>query len=852
MRAPVLLALLVGGWVVLVAQTPPAAASEATVEIPRLIRQLGSDDPALATAAEEGLYRIGPAALPALRKALLSASRATSDRAQRIVNRMLNLSPEVRDALRADGQEAFAKADPEAMVAAYWRLAVALDATLDDCLWLGHAHQLAGRWDRAVEAYLLAVERIDAMLKPRPAPAPEPPELGEGVRRTGLAPIFGAKGGHRPADESELVRKKATLLVWIGLLQREQLRDAKAACATFAAVAGGKPTADVQLNAIRDRALDELVVAHEQAGQIGEAIKTCRKIYQANRQRHESRKTLGRHADPLILARLVRALPAGSPSPNVPGLIVLSEKDPTIHLDMEDQETSARTYREGRSANARRWYVAFCPPRGKEFAAMDFAVDIEQLVLRYGGHFRCWTSPAGRPGRVGIGSIGWPGGAEPGRLTCTGRFDIPPGSGPVQVEVCTWPGKFNIHSLKVAAELRPRNPLAASPATDVWMQNEVLPPGGNLSRNGEPMHADTASSGLEPGPYTFVYEIPGRKDAFYYKAELVPGGRYGLFVNLDSPFQWSLTKLRHFDTHPPAAASIAPLPDGRWLAAYAANGAQIMLSASRDLTEWESPWPLPHNSALFKNISPTLLADEKGNVHLTYFSNRLYLDGFESSAGYRMWMARSRDGRSWSAPRPIPAGVIGGWPINPVCMLRGPKGRHWMFWGDRAASAATPADIAELRPAGLPKVANLHVCNTHVAIDPTGRMHMVFDNFGRGIHYTHSANGADWAMPICLAQKIPGRSVSHGQLILHRGRARLIYSRSGGAYLCPMVLGERAKLAPAVKIANHVVPLNGSRACLTPDGRAVLFAGTDTVWALAAKTDQLFGKPPSGSTPDRH
>ncbi len=806
-------------------------------QVRQLIEQLGSKDLAEAAAAEVKLEEIGPAALPALREAILNPDKALSDRADRVYNRIINLDAGRREALRARGRSAFQRADVEAMVGAYWRVAVALDAPAEDCLWLGHAHQLAGRWKQAVEAYQLAVDRIDALLKVPPAPDAAGTGEGDlelpGRRRVG-------KGGTRPPDRLPLLRQRATLLVWIGLLQRDQLRDAKAAVASFAAALAGEKPSDHQMALICERARAELVVALKRAGELVEAMKVCREIYRDKRKTLQAAGEFGSYIDPAVVARLVREYPPGKDLPQTPGLIVLTEHNASAQLELNLEQSDGRAYREARYRDSRWWFFALSAPPGKELAALEFALDVEQRELRYGGHLRCWAIGEGpEPVRINIGSIGWPKDTPPGRMPCRGRFDVPSAAGAVLFEVCSWPGKFQVHSLKLDAQLRPRRP-GPAPQPVVWVQNEVLPAGGKLTLNREAMRGGVATDDLKPGKYAIAYELPGRKDAFRCEVELLAGGRYGLFVNLDSPFRWSLTALRGFEVHPPASASIAALADGCYLAAWCSRGGQVMLSASKDLSQWQEPWPLPHNSALFKNVSPALLADGTGNVYLSYFSNRLYLEGFDSSAGFLLFLARTRDGQNWSAPRPVATETAGGWPIDPVQMLHDAKGRYWMFWRTSAASGETLDELTALSPVRLGLPEGMQVCRSHVAIDDSGRMHMVFDDFGRGLYYTSSADGADWSPPVWLVGPKPNQGLSHGQLILHQGQGLLIYSENDGAYLCPMTLGKEVHLGPAVKITNHVIPLSGSRIFVGSSGQVALLAGADTVWVLRAKLDDLF------------
>jgi len=260
---------------------------------------------------------------------------------------------------------------------------------------------------------------------------------------------------------------------------------------------------------------------------------------------------------------------------------------------------------------------------------------------------------------------------------------------------------------------------------------------------------------------------------------------------------------------------------------------------SADGATWDAPWPLPLNS-IFKNIAPALLADAEGTIWLAWFSNRLHLETL-SSGGYRLFLASSRDGRTWSRPRPIRVHPSGGWPMGGVQMLRDPQGRCRMFWRRYAGSADTVDGITELQSMDMPVPEGRDVWNPHVSIDGQGRFHMVFDNFGRGLWYSTSDRGERWSKPVELLPEEEGGGISHGQLVIGGERVALIYETNKGAWLRRGSLADLSALAEPVKITHHVIPLSGARLHPAGDGEVALLAGQDTVWLLRGKIEDVVG-----------
>ena len=522
------------------------------------------------------------------------------------------------------------------------------------------------------------------------------------------------------------------------------------------------------------------------------------------------------------------------------GLFVLTPEQPGTKLLLNEAPTRARSYRPHGRPTSPHWRYAFAPPPGKEFATIEFACDIEQLQPRYGGAFSCYVPTGGEAHALRhLASAGWPSDKPPGRGIVRRRVDVPPGVRAVHIKTGSWQGHFHVHSVEVKATFRPaaRNVKLPRLRPQAWVQTEALPAGGRLTYGRKELSPGSAYSDFEPGKYRLRYEVPGRAAKFEADFVVEPGGRYGIFANLDSPFRWRQTAIRDLGRHPAARASIARLPDGSYLAVWCGVGSKLMVSRSRDLVTWAKGERLPFSS-IFADVSPAILTARNGTVYLAYFSQRLYLLDL-STAGYQLWVTSTRDGRKWSFLKPIPiAGAVDGWPIGAVQMLEGPDGRARIYWRHYAAVGKSIAEAPQLSPTnvigGRP---GIHPWNPHVSVDARGLYHLVFGDFGQGIYHTTSKDGLDWAVPAALVQ---GGRAANPQLIHARGRALLLCERNDGAYLAPTQLDRRpGRVGRAVKITNHVVPLAGARVAMTPDGEAVLLAGGNTTWLLRAKLKAL-------------
>ena len=754
------------------------------------------------------------------------------------------------------------RGDYAAMVAAYARLSEqaaarlakagddvsllysAHDGVRDDWAGLGHAHQLAGDWSKAVAAYREALRALDLTIRALIADKDNP--------------RYPSSVLHACIDD------RAVLLSLIGRIQREALNDLPGAAATFATGIDYCPALSRPLDALfRDHAgqiarllkegqpktpgrparsyhfpllaLRELAATQERMGRTRAAI--------ATRCRADVASRLYRRLPPAVavetLAAIVESLPADARAPDVPFLTVLTPRAPKASLRMDDPQVLARAYKI-HLGGASHWHFALSPPRGKEFASLRLTCDIEQIQERYGGHIRCQARAGGpSPGWVGMGTVGWRADEPTGREEIVQRVAVPQGAKLVTIEVCQWPGKFRVHRVDVEAEFRVGEILPPEP--DVTVHTEVLPAGGVLTCNGEQVRAGTTHHGVKPGHYTVTYTVPGHKRVFRGEANLVPGGSYTLFVNLDSPFQWQLTNLRCATVSSGEQLSLVRLPDGRWLIAYARGGGEIGLSTSRDAVQWEEPWALPH-SGLFRRSRPALCVGDDGTVWLAYFSDRLRCRPYEGS---NLWVRSSRDARTWSEPRPLcmddaarprraPSLEFQAHPATSptrLHMLRDRRGRHWVFFGELAGCGDTPGRIAGLRKIEMDE-AHRASMGQSVVVDQRGRFHMLFTDHRQGICHSTSADGWRWSRPEVLDGSPKARRISAGaHLILDGERAALFC----GSEWRRGRLEPKPQFEPPVAIARHRL----SHPCVTADRQVLFLAGSDTVWLMRAPLDAL-------------
>jgi len=322
-----------------------------------------------------------------------------------------------------------------------------------------------------------------------------------------------------------------------------------------------------------------------------------------------------------------------------------------------------------------------------------------------------------------------------------------------------------------------------------------------------------------------------------------------------NPFQAAALQGFDFTGMGPAAASLARLRDGRLLMACTTGDqyqTRIKLSLSRDGGAWLAPWEFAHNS-IFNTRAPSLLVDDDGEIWMLCLSQRLTIRRF-ASAPYALWLTHSRDGREWAPLRSLqmlressPPQIASAQYQEIPQLLRLPAGRFGVLWGAHFGAAASLSELSSLGPLSLPLTNQQPVvCNTQATFDAAGRCHLVFDDFGRGLFYTSSDDMETWLPLQNLGVAEKNASISMPQLLLEGDRAALLYERSSGLWLQRGTLAaEGLKLADAIQITDHQMPLSGSR--LRRDGDRVLIpAGTAPYVPnlLTAPLQELLTAPP--------
>lgn len=717
------------------------------------------------------------------------------------------LDAAMRAVLRRDAQEAFWAAEYAKMVAPCQRLARAADPTLGDLLWHGHACQLSGDWPRAIAAYREALPEIWR----------SPDTLG----------------GYRQQNWSKVVKV-------IARLERDQMKDAKAAADTIEWAVKKLEASDRKVDHVRLEMLSMLADMQLDGGNPRGAIDTWARLRAAAGKLE--RINLRRYIKIDREARALSMLPPGEPRPKFPKVFTLTPEKPDATLMLDEAETRERSYIRSRAGHPH-WRYAFAPPPGKEFETLRFEADIEQFVHRRGGHFRCFvqTEDASARGRQ-LGSITWPNDKELGRDLLGTIVEVPAGVKLVHIETGSWKDSFHVYSVEVSATFRPTTHNAPALHADELVQTEFLPPDGEMTCGDRKLQSDRAYRPFKPGTYHLHYKVPGHERTFETDLTVVLGGRHYIFVNLDSPFKWTQARPADLTSNTAARASIQKLPDGSYLAVWCGEGDRIMTCRTRDLVTWTEPEAAPSEN-IFKSASPATFADADGTVWLAYLSRRTsFLD--RTGGQYVLYLASTRDGKTWTTPKPVAVGT-GRTGVRTVQMLRGPKGKYWIFYAEHAGCASSIGDITKLTPitmeAGEDKP--IYAAEQHVAVDAKARFHMVFSRYRRGIMHTTSDDGRHWSAPTVLVeQQEKNRPLKHPQLVFGRGRAVLLYERIG-AYMTPVQFGGRTlKPWEAMKITGNVVPLMGARLTIIRNGGEVLLlAGGTRTWLLRAKLKDVMG-----------
>lgn len=817
-----------------------------------LIDELGDANSKTREVAERRLIEIGPAAVTLLRSAVKNTDAEIAFRARRALREITTLPPEEQERLRTQGQAAFYAGDYPEMSRIYARLNRAQDASIDDGRWLGHACQLGGQWKEAAIAYATVIDRLDQLLDKK----------ADDVALPRRGDPFG------PGGNKNVLQQRAATILLNARIQRFYLKDPVAAERTLRRIYLFNDELNEPLNAIATKwrariaealqteknnpaakldhqrsmslrfpmmALRELAAVQQLNGNYVEGLANWGRIHWTTRQYVGNGESL----DALAMYRLIQALPAVN-ADSVPAVTILDQNNPTAEFNLGDAATLAKAY----DHQTHYWSFALAAPRGQEFESLEFTCDIEQLELRYGGQFECWILAGDPATRKGIGGMHWPNEKAPGRDKITVKYPIEPGAGLVHFQTGSWKDKFKVHGVKVTAMLRPvgsaGNP-AEKPVPGFALHTECLPKGGSLTLNQQSHGTDSGSHNMKPGRYAVEYAHPRLPEPRRYSLDFQPGATYGLFVNLDSPLTSQLTNLRGLDSHYGPSNNVVKLPDGRWLVAWCNGG--LRFATSSDGVTWSEPIETTDAALFHQNwntLTPTLFVDKHGTIWVAYFSNQLDIDQI-SSAGYRLFLRSSKDGREWSAARPVNM-LLSGFPPGKVQLLYGPNEKVWMLYRMQYAEADSPAEFAEFKNLEIPLTAiqRSHATNPQATIDAAGRIHLVWDHFSQTLYYSRRDPGGTWCEPIEIPGKEHSPRRSHPQLIIRDNRLALIYEANQSGFLR---LGAFKDGVPTfgepVKIATHTAPLIGTSPLTLPADRILILCGSNTVWTQAVSIEEL-------------
>jgi tetratricopeptide (TPR) repeat protein len=823
-------------------ETRPVGTGETAVmqgEIEKLIKDLGDDRWSVRDAATRRLREIGRPAVHALQQAVMSPDLEVKVRAKLVLSTINRIAPDELAAERREIQKAFRDANYPAAVRIVRRVVSYENAEALDWLWFGHACQLGGQWSDAVRAYRKVVESIDEDISEGAKPAPAiavPVRIGPPGAGGGRIGRIIAGGSILSAREiKEFINQRSGLMLWIARMQASELKDPAAAAKTLAEALDYLEASKTEIDDIWQRIAKARPLLLHQAGDVAGALAAWKQSI-ATRSESKYDYVGGPRVDAELIYKALCALPAQKPWPDVPWILFFEEDKPTWKLDLDNADTLLRSYRVSTYDS-----FALAPPRGREFASIEFACDIEQRNARFGGQFRCFVLADGQVGKeFGLGDIGWPR-KNPGREVVTKSLDIPPGAG--LVHICVGDGKeFKVHSISAKASFRPVTKDPAPILSDASIQAEFHPGVCRAAWGSLTLRDGHAYHGLSPASNVLKILVPGRADPVEIPLTVKAGRRYGAFFNVDSPFQCRPLDLVLLDRHSayPSRLSIQRLDPNGYIAIWCGSGDKLMAARSADLIAWTNPEPLPLNS-VFNNIEPATYRAPDGTIYLAYFSNRLS-PHVTNTSGYHLWLTSTRDGRKWAPLRRVEKGPMEGQPPTAPCMLTGPDGKQWLFWRDMAGSGKTLDEVAEL--ANI-QVANrtvngrkVNLWNVNVVLDDQKRFHMVCDDFGDAICHLNSTDGWSWTQPqrLVVKTKEPGPDVQDAQLILSGDKAALIYS---GSLVAPVSFEAGvASVGEAVLFTGVYSHLGGATAFRRGD-EVFLVAGGETTCLLRANLKDL-------------
>lgn len=359
--------------------------------------------------------------------------------------------------------------------------------------------------------------------------------------------------------------------------------------------------------------------------------------------------------------------------------------------------------------------------------------------------------------------------------------------------------------------------------------------------------------------HVFVRDHPSQfRDAQPQALQLSSSNRVNR-TDWPTPFEYRTTTGDgfHFSSH--SNNSLVRLPDGRLMMAYVGGDwhqQRIMLTTSRDDRHWETPWELSHNR-VFNTLAPALIVDDDGVIWLACISKRHSISA-SSTGGYSVWLTNSQDGRVWSPLKPERTAKEMSSHHETLHLTRDHRGRFWMFDSTLCGSGDSPDEIELTTPIGFPTEEGMAVTDTFARFDRNGTCHLVFDNFGRELYYTNSADMQTWKTPALIEEKEDGSSVGFGQLLIRDppggvpGRRRddtrqmaVLLRRESGWYMRRFqVTGEDwpPEFGEAICISNGPFNSHGSR-LLESSGQVLLHSGSErTPSLLVASINDVLGQ----------
>lgn len=729
--------------------------------------------------------RVTTTGVAQLQKALPNAQIIVRERKRRPQR---GFGPTADLGLPVEAEAAFWDGDYETMARILKQFVTLHDSSWQGFVWLGHAYQLADKWEEAVGAYHAALVRLE--------------------RQTIATPVDQQGSLQKPSRE-QLEKEWAKLVLLVGRIELDELKDPAAAAETLAkglrfAPAAGRPIAEIATEAAtvidglkspyKTRPFNEHLwsdlmyplttlryqaLAHEQLGDIEAAlecwlrIRLCRVGY----------KVAMANTDPAHIAALWSKLPESKPPPPMPVFSVLTDEQPEVTLKPNTGESRLTWW------GSNRWDTFAVAARPHQaIASLEITCTIDRIPENSSTSLRCWADAASHwdAGKRRRLDHHWPKDAVDDGKPQTFQVDVPFDTSVLLVRLTadsSW-------EMKLRATLRPRG------TGKEWPEAKRPPP----SRR-------TLGSSID-----------------------FPRNPFRLLSSDDTNARKGVR----------STSSLVRMPDGRFLFAFGEK--KITFANSDDGVAWEESWEYEHNS-IFPTGNPTVLVDDDGTIWMLYSSKRPGTDCF-SSGHYYLWLAHSRDGHTWSTPAAIrTAHMLGNDTI--VQLTRSPDGKYWILANGRIGSGDSPGDIRELQRLLVPIRINRTPTHVQATFDADGRCHLVFvlDDLKRLVQYSQSDDMRLWSSPRTLFKADDFRA-EIPQLVIDGDRVALIYSNNKGRWIRRGTMqDEGPHLTDPIQFANHSVGAYGSRV-MRESGKVYLPLTGDPPGLLIADLDDLLAKRP--------